>query len=282
MKILPYSVDFRINGNCNLECPFCFGPRHEIPPMPTDNALKVVDLIASYGAQAIVFTGGEPLLVKDIGKILKFAKSTGMKVVLSTNGTLIHDRLEEISQFVDWLAIPIDGSTSKENALSRVGNFDHLEIALSSIKLVRKKYPNIKIKVGTVVSAINKNNIHEIPCLFEDIMPDTWKIYEVSYSSYGNDNKDSLQIEKQEFDLVLEQLRTTHAFEKTNIEIYRNSSRNGKYFFVEPNGNIMTIVCNEEKVLGNILTDSKETIHQLCEQYIDKDLLKSNFKRTYS
>ena len=81
---------FHTGTACNLECPFCLeGSR------PGDNRLERVTLAdvrpfveeaRALGVRQISFTGGEPLIVKDIVKILGLALSAAPCLVL-TNGT---------------------------------------------------------------------------------------------------------------------------------------------------------------------------------------------------
>ena len=61
----PETVDFNVNGVCNLDCKWCWGPVH--------NAKEVVSLsewkniaynLKKLGTKSIVFTGGETLLKK--------------------------------------------------------------------------------------------------------------------------------------------------------------------------------------------------------------------------
>lgn len=81
---------FHTGTACNLECPFCLeGSR------PGDSRLERMTLVdvrpfveeaRTLGVRQISFTGGEPLIVKDIVKILSLALSAAPCLIL-TNGT---------------------------------------------------------------------------------------------------------------------------------------------------------------------------------------------------
>lgn len=51
--------------------------------------LDIVDQIARFSKPVLILTGGEPLLRPDLYEIAGYAVSTGLRVVLGTNGTLI-------------------------------------------------------------------------------------------------------------------------------------------------------------------------------------------------
>lgn len=89
--ILRPVIAWNITRACNLRCIHCYidaGP-HSEGELDTDEALEVVRQVRDIGSPMIIFTGGEPLLRKDLFRIASKALEYGIKIVLSTNGTLI-------------------------------------------------------------------------------------------------------------------------------------------------------------------------------------------------
>jgi uncharacterized Fe-S cluster-containing radical SAM superfamily protein len=75
---------------CNLSCPFCHeaaapGDRRLEAPL-ADEVLPQLDAAAAHGVGRFAFTGGEPLILKDIVRILEHALRLRPCLVL-TNGT---------------------------------------------------------------------------------------------------------------------------------------------------------------------------------------------------
>ena len=81
---------FHTGTACNLECPFCLeGSRpgdNRLERMTLADVRPFVEEARALGVRQISFTGGEPLIVKDIVKILGLALSAAPCLVL-TNGT---------------------------------------------------------------------------------------------------------------------------------------------------------------------------------------------------
>lgn len=278
---LPYAIDLRPIGACNLDCLFCFGPRHHLPMMKTCDALRIIRFIAKHGSKTLVLSGGEPLLIKDLHLLLEEAKSLGLKTILSTNGILLQECLHRMYSFLDWLALPIDASNTVLHDKIRPGYHNHVVLVIELIRQIKRSYPSIKIKLGTVVSSINKDYISGIPSLLPvGAYPDVWKIYQVSHSNYGKDNRDILEISDYEFNKVAAFLK--NEAEKYNIPliIYRNSERNGKYFFIDPNGDVLVIQSDDEKKIGNIL-ENPEAVLNLWDQFIEEKKLEQNITDTY-
>ena len=95
---------------CNFRCPFCHNRElvlpdeflEDIPFEEIENALKNrIGLI-----DAVEFTGGEPLLHRDIGAFIKRVKDMGFLVKVDTNGSF-PDRLKEILPYIDYIAMDI-------------------------------------------------------------------------------------------------------------------------------------------------------------------------------
>ena len=49
----------------------------------------MIDDLAAFGSPVLLFSGGEPCLRPDLVELMSYARRAGMRVVLSTNGTLI-------------------------------------------------------------------------------------------------------------------------------------------------------------------------------------------------
>ena len=91
---------FHTGTACNLACPFCLeGSRpgdDRLQRITLADAKPLLDEAASLGVRQYSFTGGEPFIVKDFIRILRYASNLGPCLVL-TNGTdpMIR-RLDEI------------------------------------------------------------------------------------------------------------------------------------------------------------------------------------------
>src|SRR4051812_8260091 len=81
---------FHTGTACNLNCPFCFegsGPGDtRLERVKLDDLAPYIEAAVQLGVERFGFTGGEPLIVKDIVKILEYALER-KPCVLLTNGT---------------------------------------------------------------------------------------------------------------------------------------------------------------------------------------------------
>ncbi len=103
------NLDIEPTNHCNLKCPFCYRiiaihnnekPFKEYGHMSLETFERILQQICINGISqvpAIKLTHrGEPLLNKNIGKMIKLAKSVGVvDVIMNTNGTVLTDDLAE-------------------------------------------------------------------------------------------------------------------------------------------------------------------------------------------
>ena len=99
---------------CNLRCPFCHNWRIAVDPQPPflqeTAAIEILESRKKY-VDAVVITGGEPCMHKELHKFLAKLKDRGFMVKLDTNG-FFPDVLEECLASVDFVAM--DVKTCKE------------------------------------------------------------------------------------------------------------------------------------------------------------------------
>ncbi len=84
-------VVWEMTSRCNLKCIHChaFGGDASYDELSKEEAMALIDQIASLDIRSLVFTGGEPLLREDLFELIEYAKSLGFTVFIATNGTLI-------------------------------------------------------------------------------------------------------------------------------------------------------------------------------------------------
>lgn len=100
---------------CNLRCPYCYNWRIVVDPKPPflneETALQILEGRKCY-VDAVVVTGGEPTIHKELPKFLKRLKEKGFAVKLDTNGFSVKI-LEECLQYVDYVALDVKTSMEK-------------------------------------------------------------------------------------------------------------------------------------------------------------------------
>lgn len=93
-----------VTDKCNLRCVYCM-PEAGLPWMRRDEILSYEEIVrivragASAGLQAIRLTGGEPLVRRDLDRLVRaIASVPGIAdIALSTNGLLLEEQLPDLA-----------------------------------------------------------------------------------------------------------------------------------------------------------------------------------------
>jgi putative heme d1 biosynthesis radical SAM protein NirJ2 len=88
-------VSWNTTNECNLFCGHCYreaGDRRA-GELNTEEGKKLIGEIARARFKIMIFSGGEPLIRRDIFELIQYASSAGLRPVLGSNGTLITEEI---------------------------------------------------------------------------------------------------------------------------------------------------------------------------------------------
>ena len=158
-------VVWNVTRRCNLKCVHCYAHAKNTSfdnELSTDQGKQLIDDLAEFGSPVMLFSGGEPLVRKDLPQLAAYAVDKGMRAVISTNGTLITPEtarnLKKIG--LSYIGISLDGMEEVNDRFRGVSGA--FQSALEGIKNSQAA----GIKVGLRFT-INKFNVNEIPKIFQ-------------------------------------------------------------------------------------------------------------------
>lgn len=134
-------------GGCNFRCPFCHNGDLVLGKGEKQNfdESEVIEKISKkkHLYEAVVITGGEPTLVKNLDKTIRLIKEkTGLPVKLDTNGTT-PEILEELlaQNLLDYVAMDIKTSLAKYPIIfAEQSNNDELILKVTkTVELLKKQ-----------------------------------------------------------------------------------------------------------------------------------------------
>lgn len=196
-------ICFEVSSICNMDCKFCFANwRENRKQLPLEKVLSIIDKLKEYGVEAINLTGGDPLVRKDIVEICKYCRKLGIIPIISTTGIeLLKDK--EVLNYIDSINLPLDSFEQEiHNEMRPCSIKNHHRLILDLIEYIRKNYPNIKIKINTMVGKLNKNDVINIGKLIEGKIY-SWKLGKFFSSGYGKKYEKIFEISTQEFEEVV-------------------------------------------------------------------------------
>lgn len=181
-------VVWNMTRRCNLKCVHCYAQaldEHGQDEISTGQAKAMIDDLAAYGAPVMLFSGGEPLVRKDLVELAKHATAQGMRAVISTNGTLItKEKAKELKEVgLSYVGISLDGGEEVHDRFRAVpGSYKK---ALQGVENCQAE----GLKVGLRFT-VNRRNVAEVPHLFrliKDLEVPRICFYHLVYSGRGSD-----------------------------------------------------------------------------------------------
>ncbi|MBI3296593.1 MAG: radical SAM protein [Elusimicrobia bacterium] len=131
-KRLPLAVTISATHRCNLVCSHCQSENSDTKEdISTERFLKLIEEIAEAGATRVGFTGGEPLMRKDMGRILERCRQRGLIVSVVSNGWLVKRNIDWL-RGINLLFLSLDGGREVHDKIRGPGNFEKFVEAVSA------------------------------------------------------------------------------------------------------------------------------------------------------
>ncbi len=229
-------VVWNITRSCNLKCIHCYAHAKDLPSkneLSTDEGRALLDDLAAFGVPVVLFSGGEPIIRKDLPELARYAVEHGMRAVISTNGTLITpekaQRFKEIG--LSYVGISLDGLEEVNDRFRGVkGAF---QAAVQGIRNCQEA----GIKVGLRFT-INKLNAAEIPGIFdllEELSVPRICFYHLVYAGRGSklvEEDLSHEETRAVLDLIMDRTKDLHERGKPTEVLTVDNHADGPYVYM--------------------------------------------------
>lgn len=195
------SIRLEITSHCNLMCEYCHNSKYSNrnDDMTTEEIMKLIcNLKKQYPINKILLTGGEPLVNKDICKIISFITSLGIKADMVTNGTLLTPKLVNELETAGLKRIRL--------SIDEIGYDSKLRDMTNPNELWKKaemisKESKIEVCIHTVCSPSNVNSLFDVYLKTLEVGAKRWRVFDLGYQGGITENK-----EKFSFDLYYDSL----------------------------------------------------------------------------
>lgn len=203
----PHSLQIEITTQCNLSCRVC--PRHTFKDFNPDQLMsynlyeKIINESAQHMHTVYLWGVGEPLLHPRFFEMVSLAKSHNLKVIFTTNGTLLnkHNINQIIKHQIDDIIFSVDGTKSLKS--TRGVTLHKLSIKINNLRIekIQQKSTLPHTHINFILMKQNKDEIPDflqwasslkIPDIkFQNLL--TWDEYTTTQSRiFDNDTNITL------------------------------------------------------------------------------------------
>ena len=134
-----FIVPWRCTYACDSQCVHCIsaGKKAVQDEINTEDAKKIVDQAADFGATFFGITGGQPFLRKDLFDVLDYAKKQGLNTSIITDGRLLDEAaFKKLVKLQTKISVSIDGTEKTNDAIRGEGAYAS---AISAIERFSKE-----------------------------------------------------------------------------------------------------------------------------------------------
>jgi radical SAM protein len=176
----PITVAWETTRACALVCRHCRAeaqPKRHSGELTTEEGFDLIDDIAAMGTRVLVITGGDPLMRRDIFRLMARAAESGLRVGFSPSVTALLRR-QALERAVDagmtMLHISLDGPDPQVHDGFRGvrGSFARtLEVLRTASEL------EVELQVGTTVTRHNIAHLPAIASLLQGFAVSMWSVF---------------------------------------------------------------------------------------------------------
>jgi MoaA/NifB/PqqE/SkfB family radical SAM enzyme len=162
LRTRPVLCNYYVTYRCNAKCSFCNIWEKPSPYITLEDVQQNLLDLKKLGVQVIDFTGGEPLLHREIDQMLGMAHNMGFITTLTTNAMLYPKLATRLKGKVDMLHFSLDSAHKETHDTGRgVACYDFV---MESIKVAKElgERPDILFTVF-------KHNLHELEEVYQTI-----------------------------------------------------------------------------------------------------------------
>lgn len=229
-------VVWNITKQCNLKCIHCYAHAKNIPfdnELSTKDGKNLIDDLARFNVPVLLFSGGEPLIRKDLPELAAYTVEKGIRAVISTNGTLISQKTAHILKDIglSYVGISLDGMEKINDRFRGVkGAF---QSALDGIN--NCKEAGIKVGLRFTINKFNESEISKIFTLLDEMEIPRVCFYHLVYAGRGSKLvEEDLSHEKTRaaVDLIIDLTKKLHEDGKPKEVLTVDNHADGPYIYL--------------------------------------------------
>lgn len=254
-----YKINIHVLEACNFRCRQCFSKFGTKKLLPVEGWKKIIDnCIAGANVAEFNIAGGEPMLYPGLVELTKYIRNKGVKVSLITNGSLMNEEwIKNYAWMYETIGFSVDSINDETNRKIGRCNKNGKPIPAGKVvelcELIRKYAPGCRIKINTVVSALNKDEV--MSDFIDEIAADRWKILRMKPFQYGSFSNLDIQVSDEEFEEFIDRNKdrigkedgviAETGIETAKREIVVESDMKASYVLIDSNGCLLDNAVDE-------------------------------------
>jgi len=186
----PRFIVWDITYACPLRCTHCYSESGRRPSrqLDADGLNRVADALIVTRPTAIVISGGEPLVVRELFTVAERMISAGVEVILYTSGwSFVPAMVPSITRLFSRVIVSVDGATAEvhDRIRGRAGSFEramrtltHLARAIGELRRRDEWAPQVGIDF-----VVTRSNFGQLREFCAAVLPRFPELFSVSFGA---------------------------------------------------------------------------------------------------
>ena len=176
----PFVIAWEVTYACAYACKHCRADaQHQRHPdeLSTQEAYDLIDRMAEFGHPILVFTGGDPMMRRDLSDLIAYATQQGLRCSLTPTATALptKERLQEVKEAgIRRIALSLDSSdpTIHDDFRQVEGSWERTMNILHNAQDV-----GLSVQVNTTVTKFNLDTLPEMVPFIEEVSAVQWSVF---------------------------------------------------------------------------------------------------------
>ncbi len=176
----PFTIAWEVTRACAFACKHCRADaisQRDPLELSTAEAKALIDRLAEFGRPILVFTGGDPMMRRDLNELIAHATTRGLRCSLTPTATALPtvDRLRQAVQAgIRRVALSLDGPTpAVHDEFRQVPGSWHRTMQI--LRNARKI--GLSVQINTTVTTFNVDQLPEMVPFVESVSAVQWSVF---------------------------------------------------------------------------------------------------------
>ena len=176
----PFTIAWEITRACAFACKHCRADaQHGRDPLEltTQEGFQLIDRLAEFGSPILIFTGGDPMMRRDLTELIAYSTEKGLRCSLTPTATSLPtvERLQKVKEAgIRRIALSLDAPSSQVHDEFRQvkGSWDRTMRILHNADKI-----GLSVQVNTTVSTFNHLLLPEMVPFVEEVGAVQWSVF---------------------------------------------------------------------------------------------------------
>ena len=176
----PFTIAWEVTRACAYACVHCRADAMHTPDpneLKTDESLRLIDRLADFGSPILVFTGGDPMMRKDLYELIAYATQKGLRCSLTQTATALPTtaRLEKVrAAGIRRIALSLDAPRPEihDDFRQVKGSWQRTMDILHRAQAI-----GLSVQVNTTVAKHNVDILDEMIPFLQEVGAVQWSLF---------------------------------------------------------------------------------------------------------